>query len=226
MPPMGNEPWTPGSRLRRLSDGHSYLVVLVLIVATFVLLTIAGDERWWLSALMIVESAMLAAAIWASGLGRVKPAVVLVAMGVAVALILALTSGKVVPGIVQLVAVTLVAATIAVIALGVIDQREVNRRSITGAICVYLLIGITFTFFYGALAALGSGDFFAQGTDGTSATRVYFSYVTMATVGYGDYTAAGRFGRSLAVSEALLGQLYLVTVLALLVGRVSLRDRI
>jgi hypothetical protein len=52
---------------------------------------------------------------------------------------------------------------------------------------------------------------------------VYFSYVTLATLGYGDYTAEGSVGRGFAISEALLGQLYLVTVVALLVGRFGQR---
>jgi voltage-gated potassium channel Kch len=52
---------------------------------------------------------------------------------------------------------------------------------------------------------------------------VYFSYVTLATVGYGDYTPAGDLGRTLVVGEALLGQLYLVTVVALLVSRLARR---
>ena len=55
---------------------------------------------------------------------------------------------------------------------------------------------------------------------GRSRLRLYFSYATLCTVGYGDYTAASDLGHTLAVSEALLGQLYLVTVVALLVGRV------
>jgi hypothetical protein len=76
-----------------------------------------------------------------------------------------------------------------------------------------------FTFVYGAAAALGSGDFFLQETDGTPSLRLYFSFVTLATVGYGDYTAAGDLGHTLAVVEALLGQLYLVTVVAVIVGR-------
>ena len=92
-----------------------------------------------------------------------------------------------------------------------------------GAVCIYLLLGLIFTFLYGAIAALGSGPFFAQGTDGTPSIRLYFSYVTLATLGYGDYTAANALGRSLSVSEALLGQLYLVTVIALLVGNMGSR---
>src|SRR2546421_413652 len=105
------------------------------------------------------------------------------------------------------------------IVIGVVDQDGVNAQSVTGAICIYILIGLLFLFVYGAIAVLGSGHFFAQGTDGTRSLRLYFSYVTLATLGYGDYTPAGDLGHTLAVLEALVGQLYLVTVLALLVSR-------
>jgi hypothetical protein len=105
-----------------------------------------------------------------------------------------------------------------VIGIGVVDQRGVNKQSVLGAISIYVLIGMFFVYVYGAIAALGSGDFFAQGTDGTPSVRLYFSYVTLATLGYGDYTPAGDLGHTLAVVEALVGQLYLVTVVALLVG--------
>jgi hypothetical protein len=90
-----------------------------------------------------------------------------------------------------------------------------------GAICIYLLFGLLFTFAYGAAAALGSGEFFTDGTDGTPSLRLYFSYVTLTTVGYGDYTPAGDLGHTLAIVEALLGQLYLVTVVAVLVSRLG-----
>ena len=60
-------------------------------------------------------------------------------------------------------------------------------------------------------------------TDGTRSLRLYFSYVTLATLGYGDYTPAGNLGHMLAVLEALIGQLYLVTILALLVSRLRVQ---
>ena len=142
-------------------------------------------------------------------------------IGPVVAIVQLLVGGTTLIGIVGILNMLLVAATIVVIALGVIDQRQVNRQSVTGAICIYLLLGIAFMFVYCAAAVLGSGPFFAQGTDGTPSLQLYFSYVTLATLGYGDYTPAGTFGHTLAVSEALLGQLYLVTVVALLVGNLS-----
>ena len=86
---------------------------------------------------------------------------------------------------------------------GQIDQDEVNAHSITGAVCIYLLLGLLFLFLYSAVALIGSGPFFAQGTDGTRALRLYFSYVALATLGYGDYTPAGDLGHTTAVLEAL-----------------------
>ena len=119
----------------------------------------------------------------------------------------------------------LVGGAVVAIAIEVVDQGEVNAQSVLGAICVYLLLGMFFASLYGAVAVAGGSPFFAQGTDGTASTRQYFSYVTLATLGYGDYTPAGTLGRSLALWEALLGQLYLVTVVALLVGNLGGRRR-
>jgi Ion channel len=212
------EHWKPGSRLARLSDSHSYGLVLILILATFVFMVAAPAGTWARDVLVLIECVTLTMALRASGIGWARPALGLIVLAASLAILQLIVSGSTVVGLVALLEVVLVGATIAVIALGVLDQREVNRQSISGAVCVYLLIGILYTFAYGAVAAFGAGYFFAQGTDGTTAIRVYFSYVTLATLGYGDYTAAGTLGRSISVSEALLGQLYLVTVVALLVG--------
>jgi Ion channel len=215
-------PWRPGSRLARLRASHSYALVALLILVTFVFTSAAPNESWAKSVLVLLQSATLIAALWTSGFGRDKRAIVaLVVIGVTVAILQLLVGGSTLIGVVGIVNVALVGATVVVIAFGVIDQREVNRQSVTGAICIYVLLGILFMFVYWAAAVLGSGTFFAQGTDGTPSLQLYFSYVTLATLGYGDYTPATNLGHTLAVTEALLGQLYLVTVVALLVGNLS-----
>jgi len=53
---------------------------------------------------------------------------------------------------------------------------------------------------------------------------LYYSFVTLTTVGYGDVTAATNLGRMLSVIEALVGQLYLVIVVALIVSNIG-RER-
>jgi voltage-gated potassium channel len=208
--------------MARLRASHSYGFVLLLIVASFVFTAAAsGDETWIRSVLVLLQSATLVVALWTSGLGRaaVLPSVLLAGMGITVAVVQILSGGDTLTGAAGLLNAVLVVTIAAVIGVGVFDQRTVNQQSILGAICIYLLIGLLFTFVYGALAVLGSGDFFAQGTDGTPSLRLYFSYVTLATLGYGDYTPAGDLGHTLAIVEALLGQLYLVTVVAVIVGR-------
>jgi voltage-gated potassium channel len=208
--------------MTRLRASHSYGFVLLLVVASFVF-TAAGpnDATWSQSVLVLVQSATLVVALWTSGLGRaaVLPSVLLAGVGISVAVVQILSGGDALTGAAGLVNAGLVVAIGAVIGVGVFDQRTVNQQSILGAICIYLLIGMLFTFVYGAVAVLGSGDFFAQGTDGTPSLRLYYSYVTLATLGYGDYTSAGDLGHTLAIVEALLGQLYLVTVVAVIVGR-------
>ena len=217
----------PGSRVARIRASHSYGLVLALIVAVFVFMSVAPNSPWADSTLVLLESATLVTALWTSGVARADSMIslVLVASAAASAVALLIFGGNVFAALVGLLSGLLAVATIATVALGVVDQGEANVRAVTGAICVYVLIGIVFVYLYGVIAVLGSGDFFAQGTDGTRPLRLYFSFVTLATLGYGDYTAAGELGRTLAIVEALFGQLYLVTVIAVLVSRMQRAKR-
>ena len=163
----------------------------------------------------------LVLAVWTAGLARWSSRTLLALLSATIVLAvvgLVVDSSRLV-GIVGLATGVLTVGTIVAIAVGVIDQDEVNAHSITGAVCIYIVFGLLFLFIYSGVAVLGSEEFFAQGTDGTRALRLYFSYVTLATLGYGDYSPAGNLGHTIAVLEALIGQLYLVTVLALLVSR-------
>ena len=95
----------------------------------------------------------------------------------------------------------------------------VTLTVVAGVLCLYLLLGLFFTSVYVAVQNLGGAPFFSNGTAAVSSRALYFSFVTMTTVGYGDYTARTNLGHTLAVSEALMGQIYLVTVVAAIVGR-------
>jgi uncharacterized membrane protein len=97
----------------------------------------------------------------------------------------------------------------------------ISVQTITGALCVYILFGLFFALVYRLLAQFGFAPFFAQTDQATAADYVYFSFVTLTTVGYGDLTTTHNLARMLAITEALLGQFYLVTVIAVLVSRAS-----
>ena len=120
----------------------------------------------------------------------------------------------------------LLATTVGVISAGLarlVIERGVVLQAVLGALSIYVLLGLTFGFLIGTIASANGQDFFAQGTDGTQADRIYYSFTVMTTTGFGDYTAANRGGRALAVLEMLIGQVYLVTVIALLVGNLRRR---
>ena len=212
---------TRTTRIARLRAAHSYGLVLALIVAVFVFTSVAPNSDWADSTVGLLQSLTLGVALWTAGRASADATISigLVALASASAVALLVFGGTVFEAIVLILAGVLTVATILTIALGVVDQGEANVKAVTGAVCVYVLIGLLFVFMYGVIAVVSSGDFFAQGTDGSRSLRLYFSFVTLATLGYGDYTPAHELGRTLSVVEALFGQLYLVTVVAVLVSR-------
>lgn len=99
-------------------------------------------------------------------------------------------------------------------------RQRVTIEAVFGVLALYILFGMFFAFTYGTVGRI-SGHFFAQNEQVTVARCLYFSFTTLTTVGYGDLTASTSLGHTLSVSEALFGQIYLVTVVAVLVSNLS-----
>ncbi len=95
----------------------------------------------------------------------------------------------------------------------------VTVTTVAGVLCLYLLVGLFFAFTYSGIQNITGKPFFANGGAATSPRAVYFSFVTITTTGYGDFTARTNLGHMLSVSEALIGQIYLVTVVATIIAR-------
>ena len=174
-----------GGRVARVRASHSYGLVLALIVVVFVFTSVAPNSDWADSTLVLLQAATLVMALYTSGLAEAdsKFSLALVALSAASAVALLIFGGNGFAALVGILSGVLTVATIAAVALGVVDQGEANVKAVTGAVCVYVLIGLLFVFLYGVIAMLGAGDFFAQGTDGTRSLRLYFSFVTLATLG-------------------------------------------
>jgi len=126
------------------------------------------------------------------------------------------------------VAVDALAALVLVLGgLLVIGQRFAAHPVITGqsvlaALCIYLLFGLAYAAVYGVIGALDPVALFGP-TNGaqSNVVRIYYSFITLSTVGYGDFVPYGNITRMIAVTEALVGQVYLVTIVALLVSHVG-----
>ena len=217
-------PYREGNGVNERSRDHGFALVLVLVLASASFQVAAPESDWSRLASIGLGAATLAVSAWAA---RAHHGVVRAAVGAAVGLVVVATLVLVVAGEVPVAAAALangllVAFAPAVIAAGLVrDVRAdggVSTRTLSGVLAIYLLLGMCFSFLDGAVAAIGSDSFFVGITDPDRSDFLYFSYVTLSTVGYGDLVAATDVGRALAVSEALIGQIYLVTVVALIVS--------
>ena len=209
---------------------RSFGVVLLAIVAAMVFQLAApnGDLSRFIA--IVLQSAVIVLALRAAGFHRhiVKGATAVLgglALLVGVALI---GINDVAPTAPRILTLVLVLLTPAAIVAGVIRElREDKRVTVQTIFCglsLYLLLGLAFAVLFGAVEDIGNEPFFVQGTQaGTSNDFLYFSLATLTTVGYGDLTAASDLGRAMSVTEALIGQIYLVTVLAVIVTNVSRR---
>jgi hypothetical protein len=218
-------PW--GAALERERPGARYGIVLVLLLATFVFRACALTGSWVPLAVVVLQGMTLLSALAAaeSSLRLVRFAVVVIVVGF-IAGVVALFSGTSSdPGYVSILSFLLVGVAPFAIARSIWRRREIDLQTVLGAICIYVLLGMAFAFVYSAIGDLGSAPFFAQQSTASSADYQYFSFVTLTTTGYGDLTAVTGFGRAIAALEALSGQLYLVTVVALLVSQLGRRRR-
>ena len=102
----------------------------------------------------------------------------------------------------------------------IFKKKEVTRETIFAAIVAYLLIALMWAFLYMLLEKLAPGSFSISEKAIRSESREfqYFSFVTITTLGYGDVTPLTEKASALAMLEALVGQIYLVVLVAWLVG--------
>jgi hypothetical protein len=182
----------------------------------------------------IVVSALLAASLLLSfRIARATPAVlrlaiVLAVLGVSVSVLRAVT-GVIGDGEARAMNALLVTLGPPAVGLGVVRNlrahREVRLEAVMGVLSLYMLLGLLFAFVYGAIDDLGGEPFFTDGDEATVANCVYFSFTTLTTAGFGDFTARTDLGHTLTIFEALVGQIYLVTVVSLIVSNLGRRGR-
>jgi hypothetical protein len=115
--------------------------------------------------------------------------------------------------------------TLAMFAILIIRQflarGQAIKHRITGAIAVYLLLGLLWARLYELVKLIDPAAFQIAHDEGM-ATLFYFSFVTLLTIGYGDVVPVSLVARNLAILEGLTGQLYLVILISSLVAEWSI----
>jgi len=102
----------------------------------------------------------------------------------------------------------------------IFSQDEIKIDQIAGAAVVYLLMATMWIYAYRVIEMIHPGSFYiAQGhSTGQPPSFMYYSFVTITTLGYGDIFPVSTAAKSCAILEAVIGQLYLVSTVAWLVG--------
>ncbi len=114
---------------------------------------------------------------------------------------------------------SLIFSTIALVA-HVSQAKIVERSTVLCAINSYLLMGLTGSILFLMLDLVAPTSFPGiESGSGSLGSYIYFGFVTLSTLGYGDITPGAPLARSLSIFVALAGQLYLVIVMALIIGK-------
>jgi len=198
---------------------------LLLIIGSIFSIAFSGDSEWARVVALVLQGAALLFILWTSDAHKRFYAVaqIVVVASVFLASLVAIFGSDKSPDLATALVGALMAigAPIAIIRR-LAREKVIDLQVLAGAMCLYLLIGLFFTFVYSMIGILSSEQLFVQVPGKASPADVtYFSYVTMTTVGYGDLTLGGNVPRMVAVTEALLGQLYLVSAVALVVARLG-----
>lgn len=224
---MNRERW----RQRAQRANEAFGLVLLLVLATYVLGSVLSNGGWGAVLLVAVTGATSVVALTSVGAKPmyVRRALILASASVLLAIIAAVSGGRHWLSAANFIEIGLLAVAMGAVLRRVVSAREVSSRTILGAISVYAALGLLFTWAYGLVDRIEGGGFFGEAS-ARGSDFLFFSYTTLTTTGYGDLVPAGQFGRMLAGLEMMLGQVFLVTLVAGLVslwrpGQALLRRR-
>jgi voltage-gated potassium channel Kch len=210
----------------------SYGIVFVLVLLSFLVQASAPDGDFTRLVIIWLQGATL---VFAVRIARADQRPIRLAAAVALlvgiaAPILWLVHGSIPDAVAAIATGLLVGVAPPVIAAGLVrdirSDGQVTDKTLSGVLSIYLLAGMFFSFAFSAVGVIGDEPFFAQVANPNRSDYLYFSYTTLTTTGFGDFTAATQLGRTLAAVEALIGQIYLVTIVALIVTNLRPRRRI
>ncbi len=211
---------------------NRFALLLVVLIAVLVITPLVGSLRTAQLIGVVLVTALLLAAINATGGGRllVRAAIVLVMVSLVFRWAYLVHPHPALLAAARGATTIFLGLTAVSILRYVLNRDPIVLNKIFAAICVYLLFGLTMASVYGLIEQFQPGAFAVGGqplttlVDGTTvqvelSVLAYFSLVTLTTLGYGDVTPVHELPRILAALEALVGQVYIAVLIAWLVGQ-------
>jgi hypothetical protein len=205
-------------RAERVRDAFG--LVFLLVLTTYVLTSLLDNHGWSAVVLTLATSATSVVALTSShaGPGLVRAAIWLSALTIGLAAIAAVSGERTWLNFASVVQIALLTLAMGAVLRRVVTTGEVGSRTILGAISVYTVLGILFTFLYGTIERIQGGPFFEGVAHPNGSDFLFFSYTTLTTTGYGNLVPGGQPGRMIAGLEMMIGQIFLVTLVAGLVS--------
>jgi len=205
-------------RAEQVSDAFGAVFALVLL--TYVLTSLLDNHGWSAVVLVIATSVTSVVALVSSHAraGLVRSAIWLSVLTTLLAAVAAISGERIWLNFSSAVQITLLAIAMGAVLRRVVTSAEVGFRTILGAISVYTVLGILFTFLYGMVARIQDTPFFEGVPHPAGSDFLFFSYTTLTTTGFGDLVPGGQPGRMISGLEMMAGQIFLVTLVAGLVS--------
>lgn len=212
---------------RRFWALDSYGLLLLMIMVSLVVASIGPNvhQDLWAVVRTVVLAGTFLFALHTSGAKRFMYVASFVLIAVAISASVIVQSGtKTGDAVNSIAGLLLILGGLFIILRRFAQHPVITGQSVLAAICVYLLMGLGYASVYGFIGAVDpTGLFGPQKGAGDNVIRLYYSFITLTTVGYGDFVPYADPTRMIAVTEALIGQVYLVTIVALLVSQIGHR---
>jgi len=211
--------WRNHDRTGPSGGGGRYGLLLAILIGSYLLTAFSGSGLAT-EIQVVLFAAVLLVAMRTSTLPGRWPAVLgaITIIGSAVTFWTSVSGARTGKAAEDLWKALLLLMAVVMVVRRVLAKPEVTIQSIYGALSAYLITGLMFASGYAAMEHLMTSDFFSGNQPANTQTFQYFSFTTLTTLGYGDFTAAESSGRSIAVLEALTGQVFLATLVARLVS--------
>jgi hypothetical protein len=204
----------------RIEDAFG--LVLLLVLATYVMASLIPFKGWGAVATIVVGSFTATVALASA---RARPRVVIWARRFAFATFLAAVAGaladsRALIGVAALMQALLLTVGALAVLRAVLAEEKVGFRTVLGAVSVYITLGLLYAFLFVFVDRV-NGPFFGDSVSVETGDFLFFSMTTLTTTGYGNLVPAAQPGKTFAVMEMLMGQIFLVTLIARLVSQWS-----
>ncbi len=222
-----NSPRPSGFFLFRIAASNRAGVLVIALMGRLLLMAPSADQ-YFLSSLS--QATVILAVIFAAVYNRrhLTIALAIGIPGILLSLLADYTAGTTLNWVALAVFVVLYLFTLCLMLTKIFTTKVVARETIGLAVSTYILLGWAWAMFYLPVAQADPNAFnqtvLQEGT-GPGSTLVYFSFVTLTTLGYGDISPVSGLARSLAITEALTGTLFLTVLISRLIGAYNSRGK-